>query len=82
MRRTIISSLRPLNRKHFLSLDTTMSYLHNAVHIYMNGTMSEVDRSANDPIFTLHHTYIDSLYEKWLLNLTLNHTFEGKFLNC
>ena len=55
-----------------------MSYLHNAVHIYMNGTMSDVDRSANDPVFILHHTYIDSLFEKWLLNPNLNHTFTGK----
>ena len=55
-----------------------MSYLHNAVHLFMNDTMSEVDRSANDPVFVLHHTFIDSLFEVWLLNPKLNHSFEGK----
>ena len=43
-----------------------MSFLHNAVHLYMNGTMSSVDTSANDPIFLVHHVFVDSLYEQWL----------------
>nr|XP_039267892.1 tyrosinase-like [Styela clava] len=42
------------------------STMHNAVHLYMNGTMSEVGSSANDPIFILHHAFIDSIYELWL----------------
>nr|XP_026693053.1 tyrosinase-like isoform X1 [Ciona intestinalis] len=46
--------------------DPSKSYLHNAVHLFMNGTMSEVATSANDPIFVLHHAYVDSLYELWL----------------
>ncbi|XP_059820579.1 tyrosinase [Hypanus sabinus] len=44
----------------------SQSGLHNALHIYMNGSMSSVGGSANDPIFLLHHAYIDSIYEQWL----------------
>ncbi|XP_067842798.1 tyrosinase [Heptranchias perlo] len=46
--------------------NTTQSSLHNAVHIYMNGSMSQVGGSANDPIFILHHAFVDSIYEQWL----------------
>ncbi|XP_076832304.1 LOW QUALITY PROTEIN: tyrosinase [Brachyhypopomus gauderio] len=45
---------------------TGQSTMHNALHIYMNGTMSSVQGSANDPIFLLHHAFIDSIFEQWL----------------
>lgn len=35
------------------------STMHNALHIFMNGSMSSVQGSANDPIFLLHHAFID-----------------------
>ncbi|GCC22372.1 tyrosinase [Chiloscyllium punctatum] len=46
--------------------NTSQSGLHNALHIYMNGTMSKVGGSANDPVFLLHHAFVDSIYEQWL----------------
>lgn len=33
--------------------------MHNLVHRYLNGTMSLVPTAANDPIFLLHHSFID-----------------------
>ncbi|XP_074535027.1 tyrosinase [Halichoeres trimaculatus] len=42
------------------------STMHNALHLFMNGTMSSVQGSANDPIFLLHHAFIDSIFERWL----------------
>ncbi|XP_041734044.1 tyrosinase [Coregonus clupeaformis] len=45
---------------------TGQSTMHNALHVFMNGSMSSVQGSANDPIFLLHHTFIDSIYEQWL----------------
>ncbi|XP_035035425.2 tyrosinase-like [Hippoglossus stenolepis] len=40
--------------------------MHAAVHVFMNGSMSSVQGSANDPIFLLHHAFVDSIYEQWL----------------
>ncbi|XP_034779357.1 tyrosinase-like isoform X1 [Acipenser ruthenus] len=42
------------------------STLHNSLHIFMNGSMSQVQGSANDPIFVLHHVFVDSIFEQWL----------------
>lgn len=43
--------------------DASQSSMHNALHIYMNGTMSQVPGSANDPIFLLHHAFVDRLVD-------------------
>ncbi|XP_076876213.1 tyrosinase-like [Brachyhypopomus gauderio] len=40
--------------------------MHASVHVFMNGSMSSVQGSANDPIFILHHAFVDSIYEQWL----------------
>lgn len=39
-------------------------YLHNPVHNWVGGNMAE-RTSPNDPIFFLHHCYIDLLWERW-----------------
>lgn len=33
--------------------------MHNLVHNYLNGTVSDVPIAANDPIFMVHHSFID-----------------------
>ncbi|XP_059809150.1 tyrosinase-like [Hypanus sabinus] len=40
--------------------------LHNLVHTYLNGTISKVAAASNDPIFLLHHAFIDKIWEDWL----------------
>lgn len=40
--------------------------MHNLIHRYLNGTMSLVPTAANDPIFMLHHSFIDKLLDGWL----------------
>ncbi|KAM8976638.1 tyrosinase [Pelodytes ibericus] len=42
------------------------SNLHNSLHVFLNGSMSQVQGSANDPIFILHHAFVDSIFEQWL----------------
>ncbi|KAM6979950.1 tyrosinase-like [Aplochiton taeniatus] len=42
------------------------SSMHNLVHDYMSGTLSDVTTAANDPIFMLHHSFIDKILEDWL----------------
>lgn len=53
----------------FTDPDTGMAVLgqstmHNALHVFMNGSMSSVQGSANDPIFLLHHAFIDRSDQK------------------
>ncbi|MCP1476742.1 tyrosinase [Pseudomonas sp. EB276 TE3739] len=38
--------------------------LHNPVHAWIGGNMAEA-ASPNDPIFFLHHCYLDLLWERW-----------------
>jgi tyrosinase len=39
--------------------------LHNQVHVWVGGTMSEIPLAAFDPIFWAHHTMIDRLWALW-----------------
>lgn len=38
--------------------------LHNPVHLWIGGNMAQ-SSSPNDPIFFLHHCYLDLLWERW-----------------
>ena len=40
--------------------------MHNQVHIVVGGEMGDVPSASNDPIFPLHHAFVDRIYEKWL----------------
>ncbi|CAH8515127.1 unnamed protein product [Heterobilharzia americana] len=40
-------------------------YMHNLVHSYFNGSWFDVSTSPNDPLFILHHTFVDKLFELW-----------------
>uniref|UniRef100_A0A665VKL7 Tyrosinase copper-binding domain-containing protein n=1 Tax=Echeneis naucrates TaxID=173247 RepID=A0A665VKL7_ECHNA len=42
------------------------SAMHNLVHDYFNGTMSHLPTAANDPLFMVHHSFVDKLLEVWL----------------
>ena len=44
--------------------------LHNRVHFYIGGTMISIPPAANDPVFYLHHSNVDRLYEEWLKTYT------------
>ncbi|XP_054470606.1 tyrosinase-like [Anoplopoma fimbria] len=44
--------------------------MHNLVHSYLSGTMSLLTTAANDPLFMVHHSFIDKLFEDWYQNHT------------
>ena len=44
----------------------THNNLHNAVHLYIGGHMSDVPTASNDPVFFLHHATVDRMFEAWL----------------
>ncbi|TGZ62022.1 hypothetical protein CRM22_007664 [Opisthorchis felineus] len=45
---------------------TVPVHMHNLVHSYFNGSWFDVATSPNDPIFFLHHTFVDKLFELWI----------------
>jgi hypothetical protein len=40
--------------------------LHGTVHDWVGGSMMMLEWSASDPIFWLHHVFVDMNFEKWL----------------
>jgi tyrosinase len=44
-----------------------LEIIHNKIHIWVNGSMSEVDTAAFDPIFWSHHCMIDRIWWLWQL---------------
>jgi len=40
--------------------------MHNRVHIYLGGLMSQVPVASNDPLFWVHHVFVDMIFEQWL----------------
>jgi tyrosinase len=39
--------------------------LHNRVHVWVGGTMESVPTAPNDPVFFIHHCYVDKLWAQW-----------------
>ena len=44
-----------------------LEYTHGNVHIFIGGDMFDTSTSANDPIFYLHHSFVDFIWEQWRL---------------
>ncbi|WKX91862.1 hypothetical protein Q1695_010135 [Nippostrongylus brasiliensis] len=42
-----------------------LEYTHGNVHIFVGGDMYDTATSANDPLFYLHHCFIDFIWEQW-----------------
>lgn len=38
---------------------------HNTVHVWIGGNMDDLSTSAEDPVFFLHHSFIDYLWEEF-----------------
>ncbi|HEU5003946.1 MAG TPA: tyrosinase family protein [Actinomycetota bacterium] len=51
----------------FLDFSTQVEQIHNNVHVWVGGTMSEIPLAAYDPVFWAHHTMIDRLWRLWQL---------------
>ncbi|CAG9538263.1 unnamed protein product [Cercopithifilaria johnstoni] len=44
---------------------SALEYYHASVHIWIGGDMKPSMTSANDPIFFLHHSFVDYIFENW-----------------
>uniref|UniRef100_A0A915N452 Tyrosinase copper-binding domain-containing protein n=1 Tax=Meloidogyne javanica TaxID=6303 RepID=A0A915N452_MELJA len=45
--------------------DRFLEYSHDYVHYFISGDMQERFSSSNDPIFFMHHGFVDSVWEMW-----------------
>ncbi len=53
--------------QHFFGAAGELEFTpHNIVHSLLSGWMGDPDRAALDPIFWLHHSNVDRLWEVWL----------------
>jgi tyrosinase len=51
----------------FEDFSTQLEDLHNQVHMWVGGTMSEIPVAAFDPLFWAHHAMIDRIWALWQL---------------
>ncbi|KAH9495705.1 putative tyrosinase-like protein tyr-3 [Bulinus truncatus] len=42
-----------------------LEIFHGGPHVYVGGAMSQLDTAAFDPVFFLHHAYIDYIFERF-----------------
>lgn len=49
----------------FTEFNRRITLLHNNVHVWVAGTMGEVDWAAYDPIFWAHHAMVDRAWRIW-----------------
>ncbi|CAI4226184.1 unnamed protein product [Auanema sp. JU1783] len=42
-----------------------LEYSHSSIHLWIGGDMKPPSTSANDPIFFLHHCFVDFVWEMW-----------------
>jgi tyrosinase len=49
----------------FTDFTTQLEGLHDQVHVWVGGTMSQIPVAAFDPVFWAHHTMIDRLWAIW-----------------
>ncbi|XP_061182391.1 uncharacterized protein LOC133190720 [Saccostrea echinata] len=54
-----------LNRNE---LDTNLEFHHGSVHNWVGGTLSDFDYSPADPLFFMHHCFVDALWERFRSN--------------
>jgi len=56
-----------LNASNFVDFSQMVEQIHDSVHVWVGGTMSEIPVAAYDPLFYAHHTMIDRLWWLWQL---------------
>jgi tyrosinase len=51
----------------FIDFQTQLEDVHNGVHVWVSGTMSDIATAAYDPLFWAHHAMIDRVWRLWQL---------------
>jgi tyrosinase len=56
-----------LTAPNFVDFSQRIEQIHDGVHVWTGGTMSEIPVAAYDPLFYAHHVMIDRLWSIWQL---------------
>ena len=56
-----------LGRRDFLDFSEAAEELHNRVHVWVGGHVSQIPFAAFDPIFWAHRAMVDRLWRLWQL---------------
>jgi tyrosinase len=56
-----------LSNSDFTTFQTQLESLHDGVHVWAGGTMSDISVAAYDPVFWAHHCMIDRCWYLWQL---------------
>jgi tyrosinase len=54
-----------LAESSFEGFSTAIESLHATVHNWVGGTMANIKKSPKDPLFFLHHGFIDKVWHDW-----------------
>jgi hypothetical protein len=49
----------------YTTFATKLEQVHNAVHLWVGGTMSVLSTASADPLFWMHHANVDRLWWEW-----------------
>lgn len=49
-------------------VNSSLEFLHNQVHLWVDGQMGSLETASHDPIFWLHHSYVDYIWELFRQN--------------
>lgn len=60
-----VSPVGPPMQALVFCTDPFLDTLHAAVHIYIGGQMFDPQTAPCEPLFYLHHCFLDSVWEKW-----------------
>ena len=60
------STANGLNNLNFFSAAGAISGTHGSIHVAIGGNMGSVGTAARDPIFWVHHSQCDRLWNLWL----------------
>ena len=53
---------------------------HNTVHVRLGCVMAQVITAAYDPVFWMHHGFVDKVFAQWQIGDTINHEKHRSFI--